>query len=36
MIGYVVLLISFPVQMTSWLPSYEIAAHIRHSATRCR
>ena len=28
MIGYVVLLISFPVQMTSWLPSYEIAAHI--------
>ena len=22
------LLISFPVQMTSWLPSYEIAAHI--------
>ena len=22
MIGYVVLLISFPVQMTSWLPSY--------------
>lgn len=28
MIGYVVLLISFPVQMTSWLPSYEIAAYI--------
>ena len=28
MIGYVVLLISFPVQMTSWLPSYEIAAHL--------
>lgn len=28
MIGYVVLLISFPVQMTSRLPSYEIAAHI--------
>ncbi len=27
MIGCVVLLISFPVQMTS-LPSYEIAAHI--------
>lgn len=26
MIGYVVLLISFPVQMTSWLPPYEIAA----------
>ncbi|WP_436874756.1 electron transport complex subunit RsxD [Kosakonia sacchari] len=25
MIGYVVLLISFPVQMTSWLPPYEIA-----------
>ncbi|UNA35772.1 RnfABCDGE type electron transport complex subunit D [Klebsiella variicola subsp. variicola] len=28
MIGYVVLLISFPVQMTSWLPSYEIAAQV--------
>ena len=28
MIGYVVLLISFPVQMTSWLPSSEIAAQI--------
>jgi len=26
MIGYVVLLISFPVQMTSWLPPQEIAA----------
>lgn len=26
MIGYVVLLISFPVQMTSWLPPREIAA----------
>ncbi|WP_410750559.1 electron transport complex subunit RsxD [Citrobacter sp. U14242] len=26
MIGYVVLLISFPVQMTSWLPPHEIAA----------
>lgn len=26
MIGYVVLLISFPVQMTNWLPPYEIAA----------
>ncbi|MBS6736766.1 MAG: electron transport complex subunit RsxD [Enterobacteriaceae bacterium] len=25
MIGYVVLLISFPVQMTSWLPPFEIA-----------
>ncbi|AMO49276.1 electron transport complex protein RnfD [Kosakonia oryzendophytica] len=25
MIGYVVLLISFPVQMTSWLPPYDIA-----------
>nr|WP_318381861.1 electron transport complex subunit RsxD [uncultured Enterobacter sp.] len=28
MIGYVVLLISFPVQMTSWLPPQEIAAHV--------
>lgn len=28
MIGYVVLLISFPVQMTSWLPPHEIAAHV--------
>lgn len=28
MIGYVVLLISFPVQMTSWLPPHEIAAQI--------
>jgi electron transport complex protein RnfD len=27
MIGYVVLLISFPVQMTSWLPPQEIAAN---------
>lgn len=27
MIGYVVLLISFPVQMTSWLPPQDIAAH---------
>lgn len=26
MIGYVVLLISFPVQMTSWLPPHDIAA----------
>ncbi|MBB1201054.1 electron transport complex subunit RsxD [Enterobacteriaceae bacterium 89] len=26
MIGYVVLLISFPVQMTSWMPPHEIAA----------
>ncbi|KFD21173.1 MAG: electron transport complex subunit RsxD [Yokenella regensburgei] len=26
MIGYVVLLISFPVQMTSWLPPHEIAS----------
>ncbi|BDH46108.1 electron transport complex subunit D [Salmonella enterica subsp. enterica serovar Choleraesuis] len=26
MIGYVVLLISFPVQMTSWMPSTELAA----------
>lgn len=26
MIGYVVLLISFPAQMTSWLPSYSLAA----------
>lgn len=26
MIGYVVLLISFPLQMTSWLPPHEIAA----------
>lgn len=26
MIGYVVLLISFPVQMTAWLPPHEIAA----------
>jgi electron transport complex protein RnfD len=29
MIGYVVLLISFPVQMTSWLPPHEIAANSR-------
>ncbi|EHJ4127763.1 electron transport complex subunit RsxD [Escherichia fergusonii] len=28
MIGYVVLLISFPVQMTNWLPPYEIAATV--------
>jgi len=28
MIGYVVLLISFPVQMTSWLPPHEIAANV--------
>lgn len=28
MIGYVVLLISFPVQMTSWLPPHEIAATV--------
>lgn len=28
MIGYVVLLISFPVQMTSWLPPHEIAVNI--------
>lgn len=28
MIGYVVLLISFPVQMTSWLPPQEIAATV--------
>lgn len=28
MIGYVVLLISFPVQMTSWLPPHEIAAQV--------
>ncbi|QNK08822.1 electron transport complex subunit RsxD [Enterobacter sp. JUb54] len=28
MIGYVVLLISFPVQMTSWLPPHDIAATI--------
>ena len=27
MIGYVVLLIAFPVQMTTWLPPQEIAAH---------
>ncbi len=26
MVGYVVLLISFPVQMTSWLPPHELAA----------
>ncbi|MEI6967331.1 RnfABCDGE type electron transport complex subunit D, partial [Escherichia coli] len=29
MIGYVVLLISFPVQMTSWLPPHEIAVNFR-------
>ncbi|MCS5946754.1 RnfABCDGE type electron transport complex subunit D [Klebsiella variicola subsp. variicola] len=34
MIGYVVLLISFPVQMTSWLPSCEIAAQVP-AAQRC-
>ncbi len=28
MIGYVVLLISFPVQMTSWLPPHDIAATV--------
>ena len=28
MVGYVVLLISFPVQMTSWLPPHEIAATV--------
>ncbi|WNN69877.1 electron transport complex subunit RsxD [Kluyvera cryocrescens] len=28
MIGYVVLLISFPVQMTSWLPPHDIAASV--------
>ncbi|WP_449556188.1 electron transport complex subunit RsxD [Huaxiibacter chinensis] len=28
MIGYVVLLISFPVQMTSWLPPHELAATV--------
>lgn len=28
MIGYVVLLISFPVQMTSWLPPHGIAVNI--------
>lgn len=28
MIGYVVLLISFPVQMTSWLPPHDIAANV--------
>jgi electron transport complex protein RnfD len=28
MIGYVVLLISFPVQMTSWLPPQDIAANV--------
>lgn len=28
MIGYVVLLISFPVQMTSWLPPHDIAVNI--------
>jgi len=28
MIGYVVLLISFPVQMTSWLPPHEIAVNV--------
>lgn len=28
MIGYVVLLISFPVQITNWLPPYEIAATV--------
>ena len=28
MIGYVVLLISFPVTMTSWLPPHEIAVNI--------
>ena len=28
MIGYVVLLISFPVQITSWLPPHEIAATV--------
>jgi electron transport complex protein RnfD len=35
MIGYVVLLISFPVQMTSWLPPHEIAA-VPGFRTRCR
>lgn len=34
MIGYVVLLISFPVQMTSWLPPHEIAATVPGSLTR--
>ncbi len=28
MVGYVVLLISFPVQMTSWLPPHDIAATV--------
>ncbi|WP_196137935.1 electron transport complex subunit RsxD [Aliikangiella sp. G2MR2-5] len=27
MVGYVLLLISFPVEMTAWLPSTEIASH---------
>jgi len=27
MVGYVLLLISFPIEMTSWLPSHEIAAN---------
>jgi electron transport complex protein RnfD len=35
MIGYVVLLISFPVQMTSWLPPHEIAATFRALWMRC-
>lgn len=36
MIGYVVLLISFPVQMTSWLPPHEIAVNIPGLSTPYR